>query len=60
MLGDDGELIPPAAFLPLAERFGLDRSEIDPWVTSSAIDLLATSDAGRRIARSRSTSPGRR
>ena len=40
MLGDDGELIPPAAFLPLAERFGLTR-EIDAWVTSSAIDLLA-------------------
>jgi diguanylate cyclase (GGDEF)-like protein/PAS domain S-box-containing protein len=45
MLGDDGELIPPAAFLPLAERFGLT-PEIDRWVTERAIELLAADPGG--------------
>ncbi len=47
MLGDDGELIPPGAFLPLAERFGLT-PEIDRWVTERAIELLADDPAGTR------------
>ncbi|MGH2877160.1 MAG: EAL domain-containing protein [Solirubrobacteraceae bacterium] len=37
--GDDGELIPPAAFIPTAERFGLIQ-EIDRWVVARAIELL--------------------
>ena len=40
MLGDDGELIPPGAFLYIAERFGLIR-DIDRWVVGEAIRLLA-------------------
>jgi len=48
MLGDNDELIGPAAFLPLAERFGL-APEIDRWVVGQAIDLLA-SDPGGAIA----------
>jgi EAL domain-containing protein (putative c-di-GMP-specific phosphodiesterase class I) len=39
MLGDNDELIGPAAFLPLAERFGL-APEIDRWVVAQAISLL--------------------
>jgi diguanylate cyclase (GGDEF)-like protein/PAS domain S-box-containing protein len=40
MLDDDGGLIPPGAFLQVAERFDLVQ-EIDRWVTRSAIELLA-------------------
>jgi len=45
MLGDSDELIPPGAFLPLAERFGLAPA-IDRWVAGRAIDLLAADPAG--------------
>ena len=48
MVGDDDELIPPKAFLPLAERFGL-ASEIDGWVVRQAIGLLE-GDPGGTIA----------
>ncbi len=47
MVGDGGELIPPAAFLPIAERFGLT-PEIDRWVTERAIELLADDPDGDR------------
>src|SRR5436305_759139 len=47
MLSDDGDLIPPGAFLPLAERFGLT-PEIDRWVTERAIELLAADPDGHR------------
>ncbi len=39
MIGDDGEVIMPAAFIDTAERFGLIQ-EIDRWVASRAIQLL--------------------
>jgi diguanylate cyclase (GGDEF)-like protein/PAS domain S-box-containing protein len=39
MIGVDGETLPPATFLPTAERFGLIR-EIDKWVIGRAIDLV--------------------
>jgi diguanylate cyclase (GGDEF)-like protein len=45
MLGDDDDLIFPNAFLPLAERFGL-APEIDRWVVSQAIELLASDPDG--------------
>ena len=45
MRGDDGDVIGPAAFLPLAERFGL-APEIDRWVVGQAIALLATDPGG--------------
>ena len=48
MRGDDGDVINPAAFLPLAERFGL-APEIDRWVAAQAIALLA-GDPGGSIA----------
>ena len=48
MLGDDGELISPGSFLPLAERVGL-APEIDRWVAARAIELLA-SDPGGHVA----------
>ena len=40
MQADDGSLIPPATFLPTAERFGFIET-IDRWVACQAIDLLA-------------------
>jgi diguanylate cyclase (GGDEF)-like protein/PAS domain S-box-containing protein len=39
MLGDDGELIPPSAFIYNAERFDLI-GRIDRWVLRSAVKLL--------------------
>ncbi len=45
MLGDNDELIGPAAFLPLAERFGL-APEVDRWVVGQAIELLAGDRSG--------------
>lgn len=38
--GDDGELIPPVSFLPIAEEHGL-LWEIDRWVVREAITRLA-------------------
>jgi diguanylate cyclase (GGDEF)-like protein/PAS domain S-box-containing protein len=46
MIGEDGETIPPAAFLPAAERFGLIQ-EIDLLVQEKALDLVRL---GRRVA----------
>jgi diguanylate cyclase (GGDEF)-like protein len=46
MRGDDGSLIPPGAFLPTAERFGLI-AEIDGWTLGRALELAA---AGRSVA----------
>ncbi len=40
MLGPDGSLLSPAAFLPTAERFGLIR-QVDRWVISHAIEAAA-------------------
>jgi EAL domain-containing protein (putative c-di-GMP-specific phosphodiesterase class I) len=40
MIGDDGALIAPGAFIPTAERFGLIQA-IDRWVVRHAIALLA-------------------
>ncbi|MFA9271899.1 MAG: putative bifunctional diguanylate cyclase/phosphodiesterase [Baekduiaceae bacterium] len=45
MRDEDGEVIPPGAFLSVAERSGLI-SRIDRWVVERAIDLLAASGAG--------------
>ncbi len=39
MLDDDGDMIPPAAFLYLAERFELIAG-IDQWVVAHAIELI--------------------
>jgi diguanylate cyclase (GGDEF)-like protein len=39
MLSEDGDIIPPAAFLPMAERFGMIR-DIDRWVTSAGLRLV--------------------
>lgn len=48
MVGEDGEVIPPGAFLGVAERFGLIH-EIDRWVARAAIRHLAGEQrAGRR------------
>ena len=41
MLDDSGDLIPPASFLAVAERFDLIQ-EIDRWVVRKAIGMLAT------------------
>ncbi|MGH2744399.1 MAG: EAL domain-containing protein, partial [Thermoleophilaceae bacterium] len=46
MVDETGEIVPPAAFLPTAERFGLIR-DIDRWVVSRALELTA---AGRRVS----------
>jgi PAS domain S-box-containing protein len=46
MLTSDGEVIEPAQFLPVAEKFGLI-SDIDEWVITHGFDIAAT---GGRIA----------
>ncbi|MCU1391921.1 MAG: hypothetical protein JWM34_349 [Ilumatobacteraceae bacterium] len=43
MIGRNGEIISPGAFLPVAERYGLI-SEIDRWVVTQAVRLAATGD----------------
>jgi diguanylate cyclase (GGDEF)-like protein/PAS domain S-box-containing protein len=40
MVGVDGEVIAPGAFLPVAERRGMIRT-IDRWVIRQAVDLVA-------------------
>ncbi|MEM9057038.1 MAG: EAL domain-containing protein, partial [Pseudomonadota bacterium] len=39
-----GRLIPPGAFLPAAERYGL-QARLDQWVVNRVIELLSTSHA---------------
>jgi PAS domain S-box-containing protein len=41
MLGDDGTIVGPEEFLPVAERYGLI-SEIDRWVIRKAVAIAAT------------------
>lgn len=45
MIGSNGEVVPPGAFLPVAERYGLV-GEIDQWVIRKAIRIAA---AGQRV-----------
>ena len=40
MRGEDGVLVPPAEFLPAAERFGL-MPQVDRWVLAKVLDLLS-------------------
>jgi diguanylate cyclase (GGDEF)-like protein len=46
----DGDLVPPGAFLYVAERLGLIR-EIDRWVADRAITMLSEQRAGGRDLR---------
>ncbi len=46
MLDDHDELIPPGAFLYIAERFGMI-AKIDEWVATRAIELLGSRPALR-------------
>ncbi|MDQ1437966.1 MAG: hypothetical protein QOK43_1595 [Acidimicrobiaceae bacterium] len=41
MIGRDGEIIQPASFLPVAEKYGLI-TEIDRWVVTEAIRISAS------------------
>jgi EAL domain-containing protein (putative c-di-GMP-specific phosphodiesterase class I) len=43
MLDDDGDVIPPGAFLQVAERFDLIQ-HIDRWVAARALELIAAHD----------------
>ena len=45
MLDEDGQLIPPGAFLPAAERYNLSTS-IDRWVVAEALRVMVA-DTGR-------------
>jgi diguanylate cyclase (GGDEF)-like protein/PAS domain S-box-containing protein len=47
MRGDDGELVPPAAFLHIAERFDII-GDIDRWVLGEAVALLRREHADGR------------
>lgn len=48
--GENGDVIPPATFLYIAERHDLVQA-IDRWVARTAIDLIAAHrDAGRHLA----------
>jgi diguanylate cyclase (GGDEF)-like protein/PAS domain S-box-containing protein len=49
MRADSGELVPPATFLPIAERFDLVQ-DIDRWVVGRAVELVRREhDAGRPV-----------
>ena len=49
MQDDEGNIVPPSAFLPVAERFGLV-SEIDVWMIRKAISLIEKEQLeGRKI-----------
>ena len=49
LVGDGGELIPPSAFLPAAERSGLVRS-LDTWVACTAVEEIARErERGREL-----------
>lgn len=51
MIGDDGELLSPIKFIPVAERMGLIH-HIDLWVVSHAKTQTTTSSLlGARIKR---------
>ena len=45
MVGQDGEIIAPGSFLPVAEKYGLI-GEIDRWVIGEAVRLAAS---GQRV-----------
>ncbi|HEX2393689.1 MAG TPA: EAL domain-containing protein [Solirubrobacterales bacterium] len=45
MLDEDGELLPAASFIQVAERSGMIQ-ELDRWVVGRALQLLAERDAG--------------
>ena len=47
MKGENGELIPPMAFIPAAERYGL-MPQIDRWVISNAFAQYASSHPSDR------------
>jgi diguanylate cyclase (GGDEF)-like protein/PAS domain S-box-containing protein len=48
MMDEEGSVVPPGAFLPVAERFGLI-TEIDIWMIRQAISLVEQESlAGRR------------
>ena len=47
MVGESDDPIPPASFLYIAERFDLIQ-EIDRWVVSRAIEILAEEQSGGR------------
>jgi EAL domain-containing protein (putative c-di-GMP-specific phosphodiesterase class I) len=49
MQGESGDVVPPGSFLYIAERFDLIQ-EIDRWVVSRAVEILAEQQAnGREI-----------
>ncbi|HYV16714.1 MAG TPA: EAL domain-containing protein [Conexibacter sp.] len=49
MLDEQGEVIPPASFIPIAERFDL-MQDIDRWVVARAIRLMGEQHrAGREL-----------
>jgi diguanylate cyclase (GGDEF)-like protein/PAS domain S-box-containing protein len=47
MLDEKGEIVPPMAFIPAAERYGLMPS-IDRWVIRNALAIIAREQANRR------------
>ena len=49
MLDEKGELIPPMAFIPAAERYGV-MSIVDRWVVKCAFEWLATHPAEEGLA----------
>ena len=48
MIGDEGEIIPPGAFLPAAERFNLVGS-IDRWVVENVFKKLQELKKNKKI-----------
>ncbi|GHA72907.1 EAL domain-containing protein [Cognatilysobacter bugurensis] len=55
--GDNGELVPPMTFIPVAERYGL-MPAVDRWVVCRALAALKRVDASRAIRLSINLSGG--
>ncbi|MHB8621772.1 MAG: EAL domain-containing protein [Sulfuricaulis sp.] len=49
MIDEKGDLVPPMAFIPAAERYGV-MNTIDHWVTKTALEWLAAHDSEEGLA----------
>jgi EAL domain-containing protein (putative c-di-GMP-specific phosphodiesterase class I) len=59
MIDEEGEIVPPMAFIPAAERYNL-MSQVDRWVTRTALTTMAARRHPSREAENLHHQPVRR